>query len=227
MKSITIFVTVLIVFCVTPVYPLVYMNYFCNNLSPQCQPANNTQPPNTPQEVFDGYQNLAYLQAKAANNFLTASGNWSLFLAKFEMAEVSQVDYLELSSILKGTIQKIGEAENILIRINEASRQYQVNPTAQENLKNFDYKWFCTKNNLNPAIMSEVECYLNTGDILAIPDKIRENLADIKNQIEWFRQSVERQEPNIDEMYTINQNLLTMAIFGQYTSMIFREVMEQ
>ncbi len=227
MKTITIII-ILTVFCVTPAYPLVYMNYFCNNLLPQCPPANNTQPPNTPQEV-DQFQNenLAYLQAKVAANFFEASGHWNIFLSKIEMIGVSRVDYIETNNILKKTVLKIEEAERILTRICIASRQYQVNASSKEKLTNFDYKWFCATHNLNQAVMSEVECYLRTGDILAVPDRIRENLAEIRNQIEGFRQSVERQEPNIDEMYTINQNLLTMAFFGQYTSMIFREVMKQ
>ena len=57
--------------------------------------------------------------------------------------------------------------------------------------------------------MSEVECVLSTGDILGIPNIFREKLVDIKIQLESFRKSVEQQKPNTDEMYTVNQNILT------------------
>lgn len=218
MKTITIII-ILTIFC-TPIYPIICMNYFCNNLVPECP-----EEPTILTQDSTGTENLAYLQAHAANTFLLAHGKWNEFLVKIEMMDFSQkFDYIVLNDILKKTVLKIEEAENIFTKISDTSRQYQVNPMVAERLKDFDYKWFCSKHNLNPAVMSEVECYLNTGDILGIPNRFREQLAEIKIQVEDFRKSIESQNPNIDAMYMVNQNLLTMALFGQYTAMIFREV---
>jgi len=222
MKNITIFVTILIVFCVTPIHPVIFFNYFCNNLVPEC-PAYSPQPGATTQDVPGYQENLALLQARAAAAFLTANANWQTFLAKIEMAEV-QVDYKELSNILKKTFLEIEKAEGIFAKITEASHQYQMNPRQIEKLKSFDYKWFCAKWNLNQTAMSEVECYLSTGDILGLPNRFQEQLAAIKTKLKGFRQSVERNEPDINAMYEINQSLLTMSIYGQYAAMVFREV---
>ena len=224
--SIILFLTILCVFCVTPVNSIICMNYFCNNLVPECPLLNSTSTATT-QDVFyqDNDESFTILQAKAAATFLKAHGIWNEFLVKIEMMDLYQrFDYNELNNILKKTVLKIDEAENIFTKICITSRQYQVNPTTIEKLKSFDYKWFCVKSNLNPAVMSDVECKLNTGDILGIPNRFREQLAEIKVQMESFRQSIEKKELNIDHMYIINNELLSLALFGQYTAMIFREV---
>ena len=177
MKTITIFVTIIIIFCVTPVYPVIYMNYFCQNLEPGCPDESNS----TTQEVTTETENLAYLQTQAANAFLLAQGNWNEFIAKVEMMDYTrQFDYIELTNILEKTILKIDDAENNFAKIADASRNHQVKSMVMERLQVFDYSLFCTEHNLNPGIMSEIECELNRGDILGIPDKFREKLVDIR-----------------------------------------------
>ncbi len=223
MKIKTIFFTILIIFCVSQVYPVIFVNYWCQNLAGGC-PAYNSQP-GTTQEIFEGYQvNLDHLQIQAAAKFYLATASWNRFLAKIEMAEVSEVNYKELNNLIKITILRIEEAESIFAIIAEASKEYQGNSIVQEKLKNFDYKFYCAKHNLNPAVMAEVECYFSTGDIIGLPNRVKEQLTEIKIRLEGFKQSIERQDPSIDEMYGINQNMLTMALYGQYTAMVFREV---
>lgn len=221
MKTITIFVTIIIIFSVTPVYPVVFFNYLCQNLEPGCPDESNS----TTQEVTTETENLAYLQVQAANAFLMAQGNWNEFMVKVEMMDYTrQFDYIELTNILETTILKVNEAENFFAKIADASRNHQVKPIVMEKLNEFDYKWFCAEHSLNPDIMSEIECELNTGDILGIPDKFREKLVDIKILMESFRQGVEKKNIDIEKMYSINNEMLSMALFGQYTAMIFREV---
>ncbi len=218
MKRITITI-IIILLSASLVHPSVWANGLCKILIPeQCE--DNIIILDTTKSL-----NVGSLQIQAATAFLAANTAYQKFQERYEISTLNDVFYStpEQTEAIENAIGSITAAEELLLTLYVEFQKYRLNTTLIEKMKTFDYKCFSEKYHLNGTVIAELEESLSRGDIYGVLRRFVDKAGEIRRELEALKPTVDKNEPNIDAIYIVNQLFADMSLYGQYAAMIFRE----
>jgi len=221
MKRVT-FTLILLIILFTNLNSVVIMNYYCQTLEPEQCEDNSTTLDSKLSE-----RSIGSLQAQAAAEFLAANASYQKFLEQYELTEINLSNYSDQSITIGETISHISNAERFFIFIYIKSQSFNLNIDIVESLKIFDYELFCDRFHMNHTIMKEVEKYLKRGEVFGVLYRIIEKAGEINIRLTHLKSSIDKNIPDIDAIYDINQRFANTSLFGQYVAMVFREITRQ
>jgi hypothetical protein len=90
----------------------------------------------------------------------------------------------------------------------------------------FDYDGFLEEKGLNPAVFSSVKGFLIKGDIAGAYESTFSDTADLLERLNNIKHDIDNNTiPDISILWELNQKYSDALFFGQYISMIFKEIL--
>jgi hypothetical protein len=165
---------------------------------------------------------------EGAAYFLNAYSQITLFLNKIELSEIQGTDYNELQEIINRAAADMNAAKETYTTLKQIADITPYNQDVIAALADFDYQDFMEKNNLDGYVFEKVKNYLKKGDIRGIYDQSLLDTVEILNYLTTINTAVDAGKfPVLSDLWNLNQICSQSLLLGQYTSMIFHEILNK
>lgn len=169
---------------------------------------------------------IEYYITLGAGYYLNANSSFQEFLKMVEMQDIGGIDVFAMQKESGSSLVNMQNAAFIYMILVKQAEVTPYNEVVITRLKNFDYQSFMLENNLNPVVFSEVEEYLQIGDITGLLKKVYVDLVEIAAMLKSVNEELDLNRiPQLTELWRINETFSHMSLFGSYTARVFSEVL--
>ncbi|NIM11171.1 MAG: hypothetical protein GTO45_04205 [Candidatus Aminicenantes bacterium] len=214
MKKLSLFV-ILILLASLSCYGVIWMNYSECAYTGQCEEEGR--------ESSGGWINQLIIEG--AGYFLQSHSDFQLFLNRIELSELYGTNFKELRIILYMAGFNMNAAKGTYFELKAVSGAIPYNPIVIDKLRTFDYERFLEEKGLNSAVFSRVKGFLIKGDVTGAYESVFSDTVDLLDRLENIKKDIDKDTiPDISKLWELNQKYSDALFFGQYISMIFKEI---
>ncbi|UCH97952.1 MAG: hypothetical protein JSV88_14150 [Candidatus Aminicenantes bacterium] len=165
------------------------------------------------------------LISTGAGYFLRSQSDFLLFLDKIEMSDPEGINYIELQSLVQGSIDNLENAKQEYNCLKDIAASTPYQPDMIEKLKTFDYNAFIKEKGLNAVIFKDLETYLKKGDIRGMYSRECVEISKILALLEKVKILTDAgQFPDLEDLWRLNQAYSQSLLFGQYAAEVFARI---
>lgn len=160
-----------------------------------------------------------------AESFFKSNSAFQMFLSEMEKTEKSEPNFQAMKSWVNLAIDHIKDANNSYSTALGISKNYPYDTNKLEALKTFNFTDFENAYELNSQIFSQVKAILVTGNIKAIFERCKNNTNQILSELSIMKTVIDSNTlPTTELSWKINQLYFDMEMFGQYVSMVIKNL---
>ncbi len=161
---------------------------------------------------------------EGAGYVLDARSGVSTFMNRFETAELTGVDFPEMSDILARAIDNLEKAKASYVFIHFIAKNTPYRVSVIERLKAFPYNDFQKRSGLYPKVFRRVKRYLKRGKVRRVFSVISKDLDLLLGQLTELKSSIDAGRlPEVQQVWRLNQSFSDNIFFGQYFAMVMYE----
>jgi hypothetical protein len=154
--------------------------------------------------------------------FLESYSKTLTFMNKTELAALYGMNYNELQVLLNDALLNMELANHTYGYLHQIAANTPYNPVVIQALKDFNYHDFCSENNCNREIFSQVQSYLSNGKVTEMYGKIIAHTQEIIDLLQLVKGDIDQRTfPSTKNVRQLNQAYSTTLLFGQYIAEIF------
>lgn len=169
---------------------------------------------------------IGVLIVESAGHLTKSYSNMVSLLNTIEMSELNGTDFSELRETLYITIEEMEKANEAISNLKTVADNRQYYMPVIYRLWFFDYRGFQNEKGLLPGIFDNVQFYLARGDIRGVYTRALNDSVLILNRLYDLKEWLETDKlPDISKFWQINQDYMSLILFGQYTSTVFKEIL--
>jgi hypothetical protein len=169
---------------------------------------------------------IEYYITLGAGYYLNANTNFQEFLKKVEMQDIQGVDFAAVQNTVGSSLVNMENAANIYMLLVKEVETTPYNDVVIARLKEFDYQSFMLENNLIPVVFSEVEGFLQKGDITGLLKKVHKDLVIMGEMLKAVNDELTlNRVPQLHLLWQINETFSRVSQFGSYTARVYAEVL--
>jgi hypothetical protein len=169
---------------------------------------------------------IKILVIQGAGYFLKSHADFQIFLNKIELAELNGADFIELQDILNTAVNSMGNTKSKYFVLKNLAAVTPYNQAVIEKLMAFDYCGFLEGKGLNFDVFFRVKGFLIKGDVTGAYESMFSDTVDLLDRLNQIKQDIDSNTiPDISKLWELNQKYSDALFFGQYISMIFKEIL--
>lgn len=163
--------------------------------------------------------------AESAGYFLKSHSTMLRLLDRTELAELQGLDYYSLRLDLYRTIEYLEISRLYYTLLEATAKVTPYDPGKIEQLIAFDYQEFQKKNGLNATTFQKVREYLGKGDVTGFFGGLLSRTHAILKKLYELKVTTERDQfPDLQSLWSLNQQYSEFAMMGQYSAQVFYEI---
>lgn len=175
--------------------------------------------------IHDSVSQINTLVILGAGHFLKSHSDLQLFLNKYELSQLSGINYNELQSILNDAVIGMENARDTYFDLKTVASSTDYNKAVIADLHDFDYEAFHDGRNLNPVVFKEVVGYLSKGDVTGSYIAIYSKVTDILERLNGIKRYIDNNSlPEVSLLWELNQEYSNALLFGQYIASVFKSI---
>ena len=205
------------------VFPCLYANKGDCAFEPGCEPGDDGS--GSGLYVPSSNSLMSMYIVEGAGYVLDARAGVSTFMNRFEIAELTGVDFPEMRSLLNGVIDNLERAKCYYMFIDYIAAYTPYRESVIERLKAFDYESFQKSMGLYSKVFDRVKNYLGRGDVRGVWSVISKDIDSVLFQLYALKKSIDVYKfPTVQSVWQLNQAFSENIFFGQYFAMVMYEV---
>lgn len=194
------------------------------NSTDQAFITGNTSTEITASSSTGSTQNIRELVILSASYFFKGQSTIFALSNKVEISDLQSFDSYGANSDLNESLYNIYLAWYYYGKLVEKANITLYNQTVINKLKAFNYDSFVVNFGLNKDVFSEVQGFLQKGDIRGVYARIKGDMATIYNLLLKIQNSNYGNIPSNETMWNLNQQCSKTLLFGQYVTRIFESL---